>query len=508
MEDTVDKKVYESFDMVSGLRGFPQSNFSRTVNFAKLGSQDGFILDNNAVSNRTQLSLKKCTREDIIKYLQKPEANAKELRNASIYLYEVSPQYRRLIDYFAKLYTLDYVIVPYNIIPSKVKTAQFEKSYYDAVHYLQQMNLKHECIRMNTIAYREDVFYGYIREGKDTFYIQQLSPDYCKITSVVDACFMYSFDFSYFNTYPTDLETYGPEFKQKYEAYKKDNKLRWQQIDQKKQFCIKVTDSIYPSPILPFAGVLEYIYRILDYADLQQAREELENYKIIGLKIPTDSETGDLQIDLDMARDFYKQLCNVLPSSVGAFITPMDFDDISFDRSNAADSDLTVNATKDFWNSAGVSAIMFGEDNNSSTAKISIQADVAYASGLVKQIERNVNRLLKYRSGVVKFQINILPSTIYNQQDLNALYLKNAQAGIPCKTMVAATLGETPNDIIGLSYLENDYFDLSNNWKPLQTSYTQSSSSDEGGRPTNESVGKDLTESGEATQKAESNANR
>ena len=87
--------------------------------------------------------------------------------------------------------------------------------------------------------------------------------------------------------------------------------MRWQQIDQKKQFCLKVTDSIYPSPILPFAGVLEYIYRILDYADLQQAREELENYKIIGLKIPVDSETGELQMDLDLARDFYKQLCSV-----------------------------------------------------------------------------------------------------------------------------------------------------------------------------------------------------
>lgn len=492
-----------NFDMVSGMR-----TFSQIGNFAKMGVQDGIILDyNDNSNNRIPLHLRKVTREDIVKYLKNPEASAKELRNASIYLYEVSPQYRRLIDYFAKLYTFDYVVVPYNINPKKVKTAAFEKSYLDVVHYLQQMNLKHETIRINTIAYREDVFYGYIREGKDTFYIHQLPSDYCKITSVVDACFMYSFDFTYFDTYKQDLENYGSEFKEKYAAYKKNSKLRWQQLDQKKEFCIKATDSIYPSPILPFAGVLEYIYRILDYADLQQAREELENYKIIGLKIPIDNDDGSLQMDLELARDFYKQLCGVLPSSVGAFITPMDFKDISFERSNAADSDLTVNATKDFWNSAGVSAIMFGEATNSSTAKISIQADVAYASGLVKQIERNVNRLLKYRSGVVNFQINILPITIYNQQEMNALYLKNAQAGIPCKTLVAATLGETPNDIVGLSYLENDYYNLSENWKPLQSSYTQSADSDSG-RPTNESVGKTLTESGEATQKAESNANR
>lgn len=501
-------KPYENFDMselVSGLKSFPQP-----VTFAKMKSQDGFILDHLPDSNRVALSFKKPTREDIIKYLKSPEAYAKELRNASIYLYEVSPQYRRLVDYFSSLYLFDYVVVPYGITPKKVKEQQFEKSYYDVVNYLQQLNLKHETLRVRTICYREDVFYGYIRENKDTFYIQQMPSDYCKITSVVDACFIYSFNFSYFDSYPEDLPNYGAEFEQKYKAYKKDQKLQWQQLDEKKQFCIKTTESIYPSPILPFAGVLEYIFRILDYADLQQTREELENYKIIGLKIPTDNDTGDLQIDLDMARDFYKQLCGVLPSSVGAFLSPMDFKDISFERSNAADSDLTTNAVKDFWNSAGVSAILFGDANNSSTIKVSIQADVAYANGLIRQIERNVNRLLKYRSGVIKFRINILPITVYNQQEMNGLYLKNAQAGIPCKTMVAASLGESPSDIVGLSYLENDYLNLADNWEPLQVSYTQSadSNSDEAGRPTNEEKGEELTESGEATQKAESNANR
>lgn len=504
VDEAKEKEKYVSFDMTSGMK-----SIQGLGTFAKMRNQTGLILDHLQSNTHTNLSFKKPTREDIIKYLKNPEGYAKELRNASIYLYEVSPQYRRLINYFAGLVVFDYIISPYNINPAKIKRSAFEKSYLDVVSYLQQMNIKHEMFRILTIGYREDVFYGYIFENKDTFYIHQMNPDYCKITSVVDGCFIYSFNFSYFDNYPEDLENYGQEFKQKYQNYKENQKLMWQQLDEKKEFCIKITDSVYPSPILPFAGVLEYIFRILDYADLQQAREELENYKIIGLKIPFDSETGDLQLDLDMARDFYKQLCGVLPSSVGAFITPMDFSDISFERSNAADSDLTVNATKDFWNSAGVSAILFGEAENSSTVKVSIQADVAFATSAVRQIERNINRLLKYRSGVVKFQVNILPTTVYNQQEMNSLYLKNATAGIPCKTMVAASLGETPSDIVGLSYLENDYLNLSDNWQPLQTSYTQSSDSgDEGGRPTNEEKGETLTESGEATQKAESNANR
>ena len=91
---------------------------------------------------------------------------------------------------------------------------------------------------------------------------------------------------------------------------------------------------------------------------------------------------------------------------------------------------------------------------------------------------------------------------------MNNLYLKNAQAGIPCKTMVAASLGETPSDIVGLTYLENDYLSLTDKWTPLQTSYTQSATSEDAGRPTNETNGETLTEAGEETQKAESNANR
>jgi hypothetical protein len=493
---------FANFDMCSGLQSMNRL-------FKKMVNQDGWVVDNlNDIAMHQNLSFTKPTREQILKYLKNPETNQKQLRKASIYLYEVSTQYRRLINYFAGLLTFDYIIVPYNINPAKVNKKSFELSYLKAVNFLQLLNIKHEMIKVLTVAYREDVFYGYRHQEKDSSYIRELNADYCKITSVVDGCFIYSFDFSYFDTYKSDLDNYGDEFISKYRIYEKDKQnMRWQQLDQTREFCIKITDSIFPCPILPFAGVLDYIFRILDYCDLQQAREELENYKIIGLKIPV-SEEGEIQLDLDIARDFYKQLCNVLPDSVGAFITPMDFKDISFDRSNAADSGLTVSATRDFWNSAGVSAILFGEADNSSTVKVSIQADVAFALSAGKQIERNINRLLKYLSGTIKFQVNILPNTLYNQQDTNNLYLKNALAGIPCKTMVAASLGETPSDIVGLTYLENDFLSLTENWTPLQTSYTQSGTEDTAGRPTNEENGETLTEAGEETQKVESNANR
>lgn len=500
VENDAPVKTYTSFDMVSGLFRNGFGNYGTVKDI-------GLILNDPSKNTHTNLTFKKPTREDIAKYLKAPESYAKQLRIASNYLYEVSTQYRRLIDYFAKLLTLDYTIAPYKLNPNKVNTKTFETGYFKAIEYLQNMNIKHEMLRILTIAYREDVFYGYVLEEKDSFHIQKLDPDYCQITGIIDSCFIYSFDFSYFDANQSELENYAPEFTERYNTYKKNQNLKWQQLDFKKQFCIKVTESIYPSPIIPFAGVFDYIFQILDYIDLQETREALDNYKIIGLKIPMD-EDGNIQMDLDMAKDFYKQLCNVLPESVGAFLTPMEFKDISFERSNAADSDLTNNAIENYWNSAGVSAILFGKTQTAQSLKISIQADSIMAIAVGKQIERNINRLLKNLTGTYKFQITILPITIFNQQDMCNLYLKQAQYGIPCKTMVAASVGMTPNNVVGLNYLENTFLNLHENWIPLQSSHTMTSDSDEAGRTSNEENGEELSDAGEITAENESNSER
>jgi hypothetical protein len=58
--------------------------------------------------------------------------------------------------------------------------------------------------------------------------------------------------------------------------------------------------------------------------------------------------------------------------------------------------------------------------------------------------------------------------------------------------------------MIGNSILENDIFsDVFNNWQVLKTSYTQSSSSSDVGRPT--SADEDLSASGEVTRENDTN---
>ena len=59
---------------------------------------------NNNYRYHVPVRYRKYTKEDILRFMKNPEADAKQLRDASIYLYAISTQYRRVINYFAMLY--------------------------------------------------------------------------------------------------------------------------------------------------------------------------------------------------------------------------------------------------------------------------------------------------------------------------------------------------------------------------------------------------------------------
>ena len=449
----------------------------------------------------------KYTRADIIKYLKNPETNAKQLRNASIYLYEVSAQYRRIVNYFAHMCPLTYIMYPFKFDTTKeINEKAFKASYKKATDFMAIFNLQHEMRKALVTAWREDIFAGYIYQTKDSFYIRKLHPDYVKIASIVDGCYMVAFDFSYFRGREDELESYGEEFISKYGDYKKDSSLRWQLLDEKRQFCLKISEDVM-YPLIPLAGCLLGIFDIEDYKELQKGASVLRNYKALGLKLPTD-EAGNLLIDKDFADQFYEQLSNITPENIGVFETPMDVEVYDFEKSGAEDPDKTYEAIRNFYNDAGVSALLFGSDKQTAASlNISITSDECVCFAVNRQIERNVNRLLKGLSGTQKFQITILDISEFHRQQFHDIMLKDAQYGVPVKSAIAASLGLNPPNMSAMLYMENEILKLHDNMIPLQSSYTQSSDN-EGGRPTAEENGEEISDSNENTREHDSNASR
>ena len=483
------------------------------MDFAKL--TDVQLTDLNTYWYHPPVRFRKYTKEQVLKFMKDPERCYKQLREASIYLYAVSTQYRRVVNYFADMATLDYVVYPFKFDKSKVNTKAFANSYKKACDYLEIFNLKHEMRKILVTAWREDLYAGYIYQTKDSLYIRRLPPDFVKINSIVDGCYMVAFDFTFFDQWSnvndkleSELESWGEEFREKYAIYCSDKiKYRWQELNEEKQFNIKISEDV-PYPLIPLLGCLPGIYDIEDYKDLQKGAAVLRNYKALGLKIPT-TDKGDFLIDKSIADQYYNQLANITPPNIGVFETPMDVVQFDFERSNAEDPDRTYEAIRNFYNDVGISALLFGSDKQTAASlNISIIADESLVFAVNRQIERNVNRLLKtVVKGVTKFQIKILDVSEFHKQQMHDMYLKDAQYGEPTKMATAATIGISQPTFGSIMFMENDFLNLHEEMIPLQSSYTQTSD-DEGGRPTAEEEGEEVSDSNENTREHDSNASR
>lgn len=450
------------------------------INFATALNQM-MLKDLKRIRNETK-AVKNYTREEVASYIENPSKNEKQLRDISIALYSKSHQYKRLIQYFSRMLTLDYVVEPYNIDPSKVNKSTFLLQYFRTVFFLESMNIKHEFAKILNVAFREDVFFGYEHYKDDSYFIQKLNPDYCMISSIEDGCYNFAYDFSYFSNDLNKLDTFPKEFKSKYNKYKNDNTLKWQELDSKMTICIKVNEDLdYNIP--PFSAVFEGLFDISDFKALRKDKQEIQNYKVLIQKLPIreDSEdNNDFMIDFDNMMMFHNKAAEALPAQVALITTPMDITDINFEK-DSVDSDNVQKSTSEYWLDTGVS--LFDGINGSAGLEASIKNDETIAFNVLRQIERWINRRLKLLTAKTMFKIRMLNTTENNHMDVYEAAKSAAEDGMPTKMMALGALGYSPMSVIGMTFLENEVLGLVDKFVPLQTAHTLSSD-DEGGAPT------------------------
>ena len=121
-------------------------------------------------------------------------------------------------------------------------------------------------------------------------------------------------------------------------------------------------------------------------------------------------------------------------------------------------------------------------------------------SSLIPQIERVVNRLLKfYCSNPCK--VKFFEISTFTKEEYKKSMMESAQYGLPTKLMVNNLNGFSEIDTLALNFLEEECLGLSNIFKPLQSSYTTSSSA--GGQTKDDS---DITDDGVASRDKKDNA--
>lgn len=487
---------------------FRKSKTFSAMEFAK--QMQSIMMENMKEKNKVNF-YKRYSPEQVSRYLADPSKYEKQLREISRYLTVSSPQYWRLINYFPSMAVISPVLIPLDTVRFRKTKKKSEKMYNEHKMKLQNMNLSHECVKILNTVFREDVFYGYEIETENSYYIKPLNPDYCRISGIYDGCFVYEFDFSYFDKYKDELMggyyNIDKNFVRQYNLYKKKGSShKWQELDLSREVCIKAQETFdFCCP--PYVSVFNDLYDISEYKDLNKAKVEMDNTKFIGLTMETrgkdSKDLDDWILDIDTMKDYFALINSCFQGKIGTFMSPMPFKEIEFSNQKS-EIDQVSNSIKSFWSSTGVADVLVGENKNAGTLKYSIKTDESLLFNVYRQIERWLTRKMKESSNGM-FCVKLPNLTIFNIDDTTDKYLKASEYGyVGSKTMVDACLGFSQNDIDGLGCLENEILNKTENMIPVQSTHTQSSDNtgatekDEG----------ELSPSGQQTRDDSSNDNR
>lgn len=460
------------------------------------------------------------SKESLRTYLKNPltDTNQKNLRKLSQFLYVLSSQYRRIISYFATHIDLS----AYNVIPNVSITEDNDdekilQNYEETLKWVEKMNLQGQIHGILTTILREDCFYGYIyyedgeEQDRNSFIIIPLNADYCKISSVnYNGTLNCAFDFSFFDSSTNSiyLEYWDKEFTTGYNAYKKDSKQRWAELDPERTVVFKMDYDQLDRVIPPFASLFEDIIDLIDLRGITSVKDKLSIYKLLVAKIDTLSNAqnpDDFAVSLDLAVDFYNKIAQILPEEIGLALSPMEIEPITFDKDATDETNSISKANKNLWESAGVSQIM---DNSKLTGSTAVTAAMRFDALFVQkpllwQIEARVNMFLDYVLTDNGMRVKYMPVSPYLKDEVIKNVKEACTLGFPMKTQLAALMGMSPLDMNSMLHLENDILKLQDKMVPLQSTYTQTGGSDTGGAP--EKPNEELTDDGADTKDQEKN---
>ena len=447
------------------LREWYNKNAAAIENYTKAQAALKQLIDLNKTSNASYTTF---DREKLRRYMKNPIQNYKQLIALSKYLYTRSQPYRKMIAYNASMIDTVYrSIVPVMDMTKKQPSdAKILKDYWTVCNIMNRSNMQGEIRKMNIIAWREDTAYGVWYSDPSGIFILPLPYDYCKVNGIyADGSLGFAMDMSYFDARQELVDFYGDPFPDMYEEYQKDKvNNKWQSIPDDRAYAVKVNIDDPLNPLPPYIGLFNSIINLADTEDLQATKDAASVYKILAFEMGVKGEDpDDFTVDPDTAVDYVNKANENLPPYVGAILSPLKVQPISFEKDQAADVNIIENATKNLYNSSGGAQILNSLNISTTIGWLSVLiSDEQFAAGILRsQVENNLNRLVSAEKPN-NCRIKLMPVSPYTKNMYKESIEKDFQYGVPLKL-----------ETVSMAKLENmlDLYDL---FKPPQSANTQS----------------------------------
>ena len=451
--------------------------------------------------------------KDVELALKYPKQGWKILLAASDELMRISPHYFRMNSLYSNMALFCWGIDLYDV-KENVKVESVKKQYSSLASKLENMNLKHEYSKIMKFIPYQDIYCGLVFENQNDFFFKQIDYKICKLYQIQDGLYNFRIDLSQIKA--QNLDAYPTYVKEAYLNYidgvkNKRTVFQWYKPPADKQICLKMNSQwTFPYPIL--IGLVKDILNLDIYKKLKLQSARTDNYKAIAVEVPIDENTVDkplltpetLGIFAEINRESMADDIGLL-HTLGSNATPISFKDSSNTRNNVSD------AVDELYNSSGITKELYNGSSSATALGYSVENDSGFIYGLYRQFERWTNRFIKirkYNKPAFKFYFYLLDVTIFNRENISNRYKDAISLGATVIDKWMASLDMTPSRMLGSFILHKDIFDFQNNFIPLQSSFNSSVKDNGTGRPTNESKGKKLDESGEKTKDLDSNKDR
>lgn len=505
---TTDVSVYTETDYKND-----QYRFNNSIKDGKLDLSLFHRLMVNDICRHTSVIETGCIGDvslrDVELALKYPKQGWKILLAVSSELMRISPHYFRMNNLYSNMALFCWWIDLYDV-KENVKVDNIKKSYSALAAKLESMNLKHEFSKIMKVIPYQDIYCGLVFENQSDFFFQQIDYKICELYQIQDGLYNFRIDLTQIKA--QNLDAY-PNYVQRAYLDFRDGlaKTQWYEPPADKQICLKLNSQwTFPYPIL--IGLIKDILDLDVYKKLKLQSARTDNYKAIAVEVPIDTNTVDkplltpdtLGIFAEINRESMTDDIGLI-HTLGSGATPISFKDSNNTRNNVGDS------VDEVYNSGGISRELFNGSSSGTAVTLSVENDSGFIYGLYRQFERWINRWIKikkYNKPAFKFFFYLVDITIFNRDNVSKRYREAVSLGVTCIDRYLATLDMSPSRTLGSFVTHHDIFKFNENFKPLKTSYNSSVDGDGSGRPTNESQGKTLDESGEKTKDSDSNIDR
>lgn len=393
--------------------------------------------------------------------------------------------YKQIIIHYATLLKYAGLLIPNPSLGKKLSTSHISKRYYNALDYVEKMNLPVFLTDCATRALIDGCYYGVIVQlDKQNFSVLDLPSGYCQTRyKDLNGDDLIEFDVSYFNSI-VDL-TAKEQALASYPKFIRDAYKKWQKQKSSNSWVIIPSDIGICFPFFDGRPLfLSVIPASLEYDDAIQTerdRDAEEIRKILVQKIPH-LQDGRLLFEPDEAAEMHAGAVGMLKGNknISVLTTYADVDAVVSKTTGESTSKTLEQIEKNIYAQAGVSGQIFSS-TGSSTLDASIKNDIALMMYLANKFSRfitnSINRI--YGNTNITFKYQILPVSIHNMDKFVDQSFKLSGSGYSYLLPVVA-LGLSQRDIVNLKELENDVLKLGEKLIPLSSSYTQSSNNSTG----------------------------